>query len=112
MNITHPNKGLLLLTLFLALVLITKAQGKTGFEKKYALSATFGNGLIYNIQNREALLDNLFYSPSVRLMWKPNHLLNIGIESGYLTISKQDSMIVSTPFGSTSFKARLNAIPI
>lgn len=112
MNITHPNKRFLFLSLLLVIVLVTKAQEKTSPEKKYALSATIGNGLMYNIQNRETIFGNLFLSPSVRIMWKPNHLLNIGIESGYLTVSKQDSIIVSTPFDSTSFKARLNAIPI
>jgi hypothetical protein len=112
MNIIHPNKLFLFITLFFASLLLTKAQDKPSIEKKYALSATIGSGLIYNIQNRDPFFDNLFYSPSLRIMWKPDHLLNIGLESGYLTISKLDSMIVSTPFDSTTFKARLNAIPM
>jgi len=112
MNITLPNKWFLLSFFFLTSFLFINAQEKGSSEKQFALSATFGNGLNYNIQNQNSVLDNIFYSPTIRLLWEPNHRLNIGLESGYLTISKLDSTIVSTPYGDTTFKARLNAIPL
>ena len=112
MNITLPNKWFLLSFFFLSSFLYINAQEKLSSEKQFALSATIGNGLTYNIQNQNPLLGNIFYSPTIRLLWEPNHRLNIGLESGYLTISKLDSTIVSTPYGDTTFKARLNAIPL
>lgn len=98
--------------LFLTSFIIINAQEQVKDEKRFALSVTIGNGFNYNIQNQKPVMDNIFYSPAIRLLWEPNHLLNIGVETGYLTISKQDSTIVSTPYGQTIFKARLNAIPL
>ncbi len=112
MNITLPNKWFLLSFFFLSFFLFVNAQEKLSSEKQFALSATIGNGLMYNIQNQKPVLDNIFYSPTLRLLLELNHHLNIGLETGYLTISKLDSTIVSTPYGDTTFKARLNAIPL
>ncbi len=111
MNITHLNKSILILFL---LVFANEfyAQNKIDKARNFALSATITNGFLANINYETDFTKNIYYSPSARLLWKPNHKLNIGIESGYLTISKIDSSVVSTAFGNTSFKARLNALPL
>ncbi len=113
MNITHLNKGILLLFFLYVFTQKVNAQEKSSSDNKnFALSATIGNGLTAIIAYNNSFADNIFYSPSVRLLWKPNHLLNIGVESAYLTVSKQDSTLASTAFGETALRARLNAIPL
>ena len=111
MNITLLNKNIIFLIL-IAFTLNINAQETKPNNKGFALSFNIGNGLIANIDAKNNLTDNIFYSPSIRVLWEPNHLLNIGIESSYLTMLKQDSSTVSTTFSSTIFRARLNAIPI
>ncbi|MFZ4400887.1 MAG: hypothetical protein ACOYO1_12700 [Bacteroidales bacterium] len=112
MNIILLNKKLLLLFVFFIFVNYSYEQEKNSLKKGYSLSLTAGNGIIANIDQNKKLTDNIFYSPSLRFLWKPDHILNIGIESAYLTVSKQDSTLASTAFGATALRARLNAIPI
>jgi hypothetical protein len=90
----------------------TFGQDSLAKKKGFALSASIGSGYIANIDQEKSFNENIFFSPSVRVMWKPNHRLNIGVETAYLTVSKLDSTLQSTPFGSTILKARLNAIPL
>jgi hypothetical protein len=112
MNIIPLNKSLLLLFIFFVFVKFSYAQQKNSLKKGYSLSVSIGNGIIANIDQHKKFNENIFYSPSLRLLWKPDHILNIGIESAYMTVSKQDSTLTSTAFGATVLKARLNAIPI
>ena len=112
MNIILLNKNILFFSLLIIFTQSVNAQETKTFEKGFALSVNIGNGLIANIDSKNNIFDNIFYSPSIRVLWEPNHLLNIGLESSYLTMLKQDSSIVSTSFGTTIYKARLNAIPI
>lgn len=113
MNIIHRNKKVFLF-IFLSFGLIFNAISQNDKVKNtnFALNISIGNGLIANFDNEIYHLNSLYYSPTMRVLWKPNYLLNIGVESAYLTISKQDSDLVSTTFGNTIFRARLNAIPI
>lgn len=113
MNIIHLNKKILFLILInLGLILNAISQNNNLKNTNFTLNISFGNSLIANFDNEIIHLNSFYYSPNLRVLWKPNHLLNIGVESAYLTISKQDSDQVSTSFGNTIFKARLNAIPI
>ena len=112
MNIILLIKKLLLLFVIFVFVNYSYAQEKSSFKKGYSLSLTVGNGIIANIDQQKKLTDNIFYSPSLRFLWKPDHILNMGVESAYLTASKQDSTLASTTFGATALRARLNAIPI
>ena len=112
MNITLRNKFVLFLFLICFFTSKAKAQQENKPANQFAVYATLGNGLTGVIAYNNSFIDNIFYSPSLRLLWKPNHLLNIGVESAYLTISKQDSTLSTTPFGTTVLKARLNAVPL
>jgi hypothetical protein len=112
MNIIPLNKNLLFFFIFLVFINYTHAQEKNSLKKGYSLSLSIGNGIIANIDQHKKFTDNIFYSPSLRFLWKPDHILNIGIESAYLTVSKQDSTLASTAFGATALRARLNAIPL
>ncbi len=52
---------------------------------------------------------NLSYSFGA--LWEPGHLLNIGIESGFLILEKRSVEKMNTDFGTTNFKASLTSIP-
>ncbi|MFH1051739.1 MAG: hypothetical protein V1779_12530 [bacterium] len=51
-------------------------------------------------------------TPCIRLMWEPDHKLNIGIETGYMIIEKHTSPEQKYDAGKTSFDVSLKAIPI
>jgi hypothetical protein len=48
---------------------------------------------------------------SGRLLWRPNHLLAIGLQSGYVTFSTEDLQAQSIP-GANQLRVSLTAIPI
>lgn len=113
MNIIYQNKSALLIILINIFVITNGfSQEEKPENKKFSLVATIGNGLIANIDNYENSINSIYYAPTLRVLWKPNHKLNIGVESAYLSISKHDSDLVSSSFGNTIFKARMNAIPV
>jgi len=47
-----------------------------------------------------------------RLMWEPEHLLRLGIESGYLPLFYLETEFYDTMFGSTKSDLSLNSVPI
>ena len=49
---------------------------------------------------------------SVRVMWKPEHLLRVGLEAGITQIYSVQQKGVQSPFGVTDFSSYLNAIPL
>jgi len=112
MNIIHLNRSYLILWLLIFLANATFAQDSLKKDRGYALSASIQGGATANIDQHNELFENVFFSPGLRLLWKPNHRLTIGLESAYLTISKLDSTFQSTPYGTTFMKARLNAVPL
>ena len=49
---------------------------------------------------------------SVRVMWKPEHLLRVGLETGITQVYSVQRKGVQSPFGVTDFSSYLNAIPL
>ena len=52
------------------------------------------------------------YSGTLRLMWQPEHLLKIGIETGYYRLYSFEQKNVDTEFGTTNAQSSLNAVPV
>jgi len=48
----------------------------------------------------------------IRVMWEPEHLLRIGLESGYNSLYTYEESVTDTEFGSTDAKSSLNSIPL
>lgn len=82
-------------------------------DSLYSVSAYLGAG--YSIFLSELDFPKLSkngFSGTIRIMWEPEHLLSIGLESGYLQLYKLDNQQVGEPpitFGITS---SLNTVPI
>lgn len=89
---------------------ITFAQTK---DTTYSLTAEFAAGysryfttMDYNDLNKNG------FSGCVRVMWNPEHLLSVGLETGYQYLYSIDINDYSTEFGSTHFSASMYTIPI
>ena len=52
------------------------------------------------------------YSGTLRIMWKPEHLLRIGIETGYYRLYSFEQKNIDTEFGTTDAQSALDAIPV
>jgi hypothetical protein len=82
---------------FILLFLCTESIAQEEFSLQprkrgaYAWVATFGGGAGYFVSNNGAppylsrKVSNLSHVASFRLMWHPDHLLNVGLETGHLT---------------------------
>ncbi len=52
------------------------------------------------------------FGGTIRVMWHPEHLLSVGLESGYLYLYWIRSTIQSDEFGTSSLKASMISIPV
>lgn len=69
-------------------------------------------GYSYNLQNFKFKAKRLSISPSLRLLWKSNRRLDIGLESMYIKIAESDVEIDADNLGKGKFSAKLEAVPI
>jgi hypothetical protein len=52
------------------------------------------------------------FAGAFRVMWNPEHLLSIGLETGYQYLYSIDTKIVDDEFGTTDFSASMVSVPI
>lgn len=79
----------------------------------YKVSMELGGGtsLLMNKMYAKRLSDfNTF--GMIRFMWRPDRILNLGIEADYLNLMNETKENISTEFGSTNFDAKLYCYPI
>jgi hypothetical protein len=81
--------------------------------KDYQVNINLGLGYSYYLTslNYENLYDNPFIITG-RLMWKPEHLLSIGIESGYVPLYQIEAKGAQSVFDTTDITIRLDMLPI
>jgi hypothetical protein len=94
--------------LLICLLLITTASAQT-----YQLNGYVGLGYSRFLTDMD--LDGLNkngYIGIIRLMWQPEHLLSVGLESGYHYLYSYEVNNVSTEFGVTDARSSLTAIPL
>jgi hypothetical protein len=94
--------------LLICLLLITTASAQT-----YHLNGSVGFGYARFLTDMD--LDGLNkngYSGTIRLMWQPEHLLSVGLESGYHHLYTYEVSNLSTEFGVTDAQSKLTAIPL
>jgi len=60
----------------------------------------------------ENLYGNYPFVFTFRFMWEPEHLLRLGIESGYLPLFYLETKFYDTVFGDTEAELSLNSVPI
>lgn len=52
------------------------------------------------------------FSGMLRIMWKPDHRLKVGVETGWLRIASLNDEEIKNEFGTVKLNASLNAIPV
>jgi hypothetical protein len=108
MSIMHRNKYCpLAIALLFAITVVLHAEKR---DSLFAISIDVTPGLTTNFESGK--LNQLNFAPSMRVFWKPNHLLNIGFETSLLKLDRESRTNVESEFGPTSLKAALNAIPL
>ena len=82
-------------------------------EETYSLTAEFGAGYsrYFTTMDYDDLNKNGF-SGMVRVMWNPEHLLSVGLETGYQYLYSIEVNNVETEFGTSDFSASMIAVPI
>ena len=83
------------------------------YSQTYYLNINAGGGYARYItdMNQSGLNQNGFIG-SFRVMWEPEHLLRIGLESGYNSLYTYEESVTDAEFGSTDAKSSLNSIPL
>lgn len=86
------------------------AQNK---DSLYSISIDIGGGYLRYITSLDfESLDQNGFCGSVRLMWHPEHLLSVGVETGYQKLYSIDPKIDIPEIGSYDVKASMLATPI
>jgi hypothetical protein len=82
-------------------------------DTTYSLTAEAGVGYsrYFTTMDYDKLNKNGF-SGTVRIMWNPEHLLSVGLETGYQYLYSIDISNYDTEFGTTDFSASMYTIPI
>lgn len=83
-------------------------------DTTYKVNAVFGFGYSYfltSLSNLDGLNQHSFNS-TLKIMWQPEHLLRVGIESGYLSFYSYEETGFKSEYGTTDVKSSLSAIPI
>jgi hypothetical protein len=82
-------------------------------DTTYTLTTEIGVGysryfttMDYNDLNKNG------FSGTVRVMWNPEHLLSIGLETGYQYLYSIDVKNYDTEFGKTDFSASMYTVPL
>ena len=82
-------------------------------DTTYSISTELGLGysryyttMDYSDLNKNGL------SGTVRVMWNPEYLLSIGLESGYQYLYSIDVSNYDTEFGTTDFSASMYSVPV
>ncbi len=82
-------------------------------EGPYILTTEIGVGYSrYNTDMDFADLNTNGFGGMVRAMWNPEHLLSIGLETGYQYLYSIDVKNIPTEFGSTDLSASMTSVPI
>jgi len=99
--------------ILIAVVLISSFALPQLNDTTYSLSTEIGVGYSRYVTTMDYDdLNQNGFSGTVRVMWNPEHLLSLGLESGYQYLYSLDVTDFSTEFGNTNFKASKYTVPI
>ncbi len=105
---------ILFLATLLALSLNASELKAQESDSLYHVNFDFGIGpaMYLTNMNYENLYGSYPFVFTFRFMWQPEHLLRLGIESGYLPLFYLETKFYDTVFGDTEAELSLNSIPI
>jgi hypothetical protein len=99
----------------LALVFVCATGRAQETDTTYALIAYGGAGYTRNLSTFDITPQGLQqngFGGTLRIMWKPEHLLRLGIETGLTQVYQVKTVNIQSTYGATDFTSSLNAVPI
>ena len=104
---------MLIKKILIGIVFITCSGFSQVEDTTYSLTTEIGLGYsrYFTTMDYSDLNKNGF-SGTVRVMWNPEHLLSIGVETGYQYVYSIDIKNYETEFGTTDFSASMVSVPI
>jgi len=79
----------------------------------YTLTTEFGAGYSYYLTDMEYNdLNKNGFAGTLRFMWNPEHLLSVGLETGYYYLYSIRVEDMNTEFGNSKFSASMIAVPV
>jgi|WetSurMetagenome_2_1015567.scaffolds.fasta_scaffold31630_4 hypothetical protein len=100
---------ILILILISTSVWFASAQSK---DSTYKILIESGGGYGLSKDSASQSVTRYGFSGMLRIMWKPDHRLKVGIETGWLRIASLDEEEIKNEFGTVKLNASLNAIPV
>ena len=99
--------------ILIAVVVISSVALPQLNDTTYSLSTEIGLGYsrYFTTMDYDDLNQNGF-SGTVKVMWNPEHLLSIGLETGYQQLYSLDVSNFDTEFGNTNVSASMYTVPI
>jgi hypothetical protein len=102
-----------ILKIIIATVAISSIAISQIDDKTYSLSTELGVGYSRYFTTMDYYdLNQNGFSGTVKVMWNPEHLLSIGLETGYQYLYSLDVSDYSTEFGNTNVKASMYTVPV
>jgi hypothetical protein len=108
----NKRKNILVLLIFCFLFALVPVKAQED-DNLYKLNAFLGVGYNRFISglNEEGLNKNGF-NGTFRIMWSPEYLLRVGLESGYIKLFSVNVNNMDTDFGKTYLRTSMSAVPI
>ncbi len=102
-----------ILVVFLFLFTLTEHKAQNN-DPLYNVNFNLGLGpsIYLTDMDYENFYGNYPFVFTFRIMWEPEHLLKLGVESGYLPLFYLETKFFDTVFGTTNAELSLNSIPV
>lgn len=109
----HLVKTAIPFLILFSIVISSNCFGQTT-DTTYKVNAVLGLGYSYYISSLTELdgFNPHSFNATVKIMWQPEHLLRVGIESGYLSFYSYKQSGFTSEYGTTDVKSSLSAVPI
>src|SRR3989304_6623140 len=112
-NDMNSKKTLISILIFTFIAISSRCFGQLT-DTTYKVNAVVGLGYSYFFSSLSELngFNPHSFNATARIMWQPEHLLRVGIESGYLSFYSYKQTGFISEFGTTDVKSSLSAVPI
>jgi len=105
------NRDIMMILVFLALSTGLFSKPRSVGDSTFSFTAELGLG--YNTDVNTLLTEIQFqnFSPSLRILWKPDHRLNIGLQTARINIMDIQKNETQNEFGRSDIHASLKGYP-
>jgi hypothetical protein len=109
----HSAKNFVPFLIFTWVTFFSNAYSQNA-DTTYKVNAVLGLGYSYFISSLSELggFNPHSFNATAKIMWQPEHLLRVGIESGYLSFYSYKQSGFTSDYGTTDIKSSLSALPI